>query len=522
MDTTKALSDKPSREFRQVLRDETASEVPAKTQTGTESQEQSVLCDPLRPKDTVQTWLAENSVAVSQSRDASATRVEPGAGRQLAQLIAGLKTRKPPPPTGHAAKSAQIKILHATEKGQLGIKTVLPEKSNGQNGLQTVSPETAKVIPAAKTQPGMEEKTDKTVKPNETALDTKSPTTKGSVRALTPEVSAAVKEAASANVSAATDASKPPAANTRKDLTFDAFVGGGKTPAASEKMVPVNAGMPSVQTMPVEKQSQPAAQHRPSAREDTVRTVMSPDGKESARTGNGFFNARGLQKLNVTGVQVSADQSKSRGRSAADNKSGQNFESMLPHNGPQIPIAQQSNGSAAGAKTASLPGQTPPGDVPADVGKQILESIHSSLPQQGGDRGITVHLNPPELGKVFIRFQEHNGELVGRLEVSQTQTRFEIEHALPQMVRNLAECGIQVRRLDVVLSDQGRSEQDPLGGQSPQNGGPYEHDSANQETRGKDPYPGEMAEWLPNDKSCRNVSDLQGALLTDSSINMLI
>jgi len=340
----------------------------------------------------------------------------------------------------------------------------------------------------------MEEKTDKTVKPNETALDTKSPTAKGSVRALTPEVSAAVKEAASANASAAGDASRPPAPNTRKDLTFDAFVDGGKTPAA---------------------------RHGPSAREDTVRTAVSSDGKESARTGNGLFNARGLQKLNVTEVQVSADQSRSRGRSAADNKSGQNFESMLPHNSPQIPIAQHSNSSAANAKTANLPGQTP-GDVPADIGKQILESIHSSLPQQGGDRRITVHLNPPELGKVFIKFQEQNGQLVGRLEVSQTQTRFEIEHALPQMVRNLAECGIQIRRLDVVLSDQGRSEQDPLGGQSPQNSGAYEQGSANQETRGKDPYPGEIDGWSPNDKSRWNVSDLQEALITDSSINMLI
>jgi hypothetical protein len=40
--------------------------------------------------------------------------------------------------TGDAVKSEQIKALHETEKGQLGIKTILPEKSNGQNGLKQI------------------------------------------------------------------------------------------------------------------------------------------------------------------------------------------------------------------------------------------------------------------------------------------------------------------------------------------------------------------------------------------------
>jgi len=247
-----------------------------------------------------------------------------------------------------------------------------------------------------------------------------------------------------------------------------------------------------------------------------------PDGKESMQRGNDLSNARGSQKLNVTDVQVSADQSKGRGRSAADNNPRQSFEQMLSHNSPQIPIAQQSANSAANARTANLPGRTSPGDVSADIGKQILESIHSRLPQQGADRQITIHLNPPELGKVFIKFQEQNGELTGFLEVSRTQTRLEIEHALPQIIRNLADCGIQIRRLDVALSDQGRSEQDSLGGQSLQNSGPYEQGSADQETRGNGPYLGETNEWAPNDKSYQNVSQLQEALITDGSINMLI
>jgi hypothetical protein len=234
-DTGKAVSDKPSQEFRQVLRDKTTSEAPAKAQNGTESQEQSTVSNPVRPKDIVQTWLAESSVPVLQSRDGAAARVEPRAGCRLAQLIAGIEAEKLAPPTGHAAKSAEIKLLHTTDRGQLGIRTVLPEKSNGQNGLKTVSPDASRIMPAAKGQPGMDAKTDKTSKPNETIVDTEALTNKGNVKTLMPKASAdagskmtaAEKKATSEDASVAVDASRLPARNAKKELMPDTSLGGG-------------------------------------------------------------------------------------------------------------------------------------------------------------------------------------------------------------------------------------------------------------------------------------------------------
>jgi flagellar hook-length control protein FliK len=94
----------------------------------------------------------------------------------------------------------------------------------------------------------------------------------------------------------------------------------------------------------------------------------------------------------------------------------------------------------------------------ADVGRQILDSIHSSLSVQGSDNQITVRLNPPELGHVVIRFQGKETQMTGVLEVSNTQIRAEVEHSLPQIVRNLADSGIEVKRLEVVLSNNSNSD----------------------------------------------------------------
>jgi len=141
------------------------------------------------------------------------------------------------------------------------------------------------------------------------------------------------------------------------------------------------------------------------------------------------------------------------------------------------------------------------GSVSADIGKQILESIHSSLTQKGQSQQITVRLNPPELGKVFIKFQEQDDQITGLLEVSKTQTRTEIEQALPQIVRSLQESGIQIKRLDVVLSEKEQPEQEALRDQTLQNGWAQQQDSANSYMGGNNPDASEINEWLINNNN---------------------
>jgi flagellar hook-length control protein FliK len=124
----------------------------------------------------------------------------------------------------------------------------------------------------------------------------------------------------------------------------------------------------------------------------------------------------------------------------------------LPGNS-QVSILETDVSNPAEIKPSSLfDGTTVLKDTSSSVSGQILESIHSSL-QQGQNR-LTIALNPPELGRVLVRFEEQDNQLIGVLEVSQKQTRAEIEQALPQLLQSLQDSGVQVKRLDVMLNDQ--------------------------------------------------------------------
>lgn len=92
-------------------------------------------------------------------------------------------------------------------------------------------------------------------------------------------------------------------------------------------------------------------------------------------------------------------------------------------------------------------------DSSASVSKQIMESIHSSVQQ--GQKRLTIALHPAELGRVVVKLEEENGSLSGLLEVSQKQTRAEIERALPGILQSLRSSGVQIKRLDVTLDNNG-------------------------------------------------------------------
>jgi flagellar hook-length control protein FliK len=119
----------------------------------------------------------------------------------------------------------------------------------------------------------------------------------------------------------------------------------------------------------------------------------------------------------------------------------------------QVSVLETDVSNPTGVKPFSLfDGTTVLKDTSSSVSGQILESIHSSL-QQGQNR-LTIALNPPELGRVLVRFEEQDNQIIGVLEVSQRQTRAEIEQALPQLLQSLPDSGVKVKRLDVMLNDQ--------------------------------------------------------------------
>ena len=86
------------------------------------------------------------------------------------------------------------------------------------------------------------------------------------------------------------------------------------------------------------------------------------------------------------------------------------------------------------------------------ISQQIFESIHGSL--QKNQQQITIQLNPPELGRILIKFQESDEKITGLLEVSKPEIRQQIEQALPEILKTLQNAGIQFKRLEVTVNDQ--------------------------------------------------------------------
>ena len=102
-----------------------------------------------------------------------------------------------------------------------------------------------------------------------------------------------------------------------------------------------------------------------------------------------------------------------------------------------------SNGSEV-----TLPRSQDPVSLP--VTRQIQDSI--ALGVQQNSRQLVIRLDPPELGRVAIRFQEDSQGITGVLEVQRSQTRHDIQQALPEIVQQLQDSGVQIKRVEVLLS----------------------------------------------------------------------
>jgi len=148
------------------------------------------------------------------------------------------------------------------------------------------------------------------------------------------------------------------------------------------------------------------------------------------------------------------------------------------------------------------------------VGEQLSESIQSSLQQ--GNKQIIIRLNPPELGKVSMRFQQDSEQISGLLEVSKLATKYEIQQALPQIIRNLSDSGIQVKRLEVILENQ--SDSQFYKDQSL-------HDGLSQHhlfTKDGDSDNTPPNNWLTAEDNYERLPQSPEALFTEQSINVLV
>ncbi|MFB0552135.1 MAG: flagellar hook-length control protein FliK [Phycisphaerae bacterium] len=532
---------KPMEDFRHTLRKTAKVEAPQQDRDDTKSEQQdSASAKPSRANPNQSLSTPEIPITLGALVKEVATKMEPKTGRQLAEFIANLKDGASPPVPGKAAKSAEIKLLVTTDKGQLGLKTVLSNISKGTADTQLEQGNNINKIPipnstvASTKAPGNGENAKELI--TNAFVDDGSKTTVSNDKTASGDTSVVAGSPKSSALSGKKLGTDILVDNDSKTTNEETTMTDKSAIPGNEKTPTLNTNFPPVQTKHTEPPSQPVGitpeKTAPNAEKPSDSAAAAPDivsessggnGKESPRAGNKLSDNPTVQELNVTAVQVSTGQTKNRGSSTSNDSSDSDLEKILSHNNPQTPVTEQSHNSAEGAKTASLPGQTSPSSVSAEIGKQILESIHSSLSREGQDQQITIRLNPPELGKVLIKFDEQDSQIIGLLEVSKPQTRIEIQQALPRIIQNLQDSGIHIKRLEVVLSEGKQPEQEALKDQSLQNGWTQQHDSTNSHWGGvNNPETNGINEWLINNNSYENISELQEALTTDGSINMLI
>ncbi|MBC8470095.1 MAG: flagellar hook-length control protein FliK [Planctomycetes bacterium] len=564
---------KPRESFNQTLRKTVNVDSPQKNQNNKEPDKDELVSAIPSGEDSAQFFPAtEIPLTFGLLVKENATKTEPKTAQQLAQMITNLKDGKSSPVTGQATKSAENKLLVNTEKGQLGLKTVLPETSKGQTGLkssvqstskdqptlQTVLTNISEATSTADTQPGEGINTDKISASNGTALTTKAINNKENVKELMFDPLAGANHKTTeinekthhVDASVVADSTKSSDLNGKKSGLDNLVEHGDKNTEkdttltdksaihANEKTADVKINFSQVQNKIIEPKSQPVGiapeisttalnTTTDSKRTNSEILSESSDGnsKEFSQAGSKLPDNSAVQKLNISAVQVSTGQTKNNNSAASNNNHNSELKQIITHNNIEAAATELPPNSAEGTKTVELPSQTSPNTISTGVGQQIQESVRSSFSQQGQNQQITIQLNPPELGKVLIKFQEQDNQITGLLEVSKTQTRIEIEQAIPQIIRGLQDSGIQIKRLDVVLSQGGQPDQGALRDSASgglQNGWAQQQYPTDSYTGRNSLNASEINEWLTNNNSDKNISQLEEALTTDLSINMLI
>lgn len=202
-----------------------------------------------------------------------------------------------------------------------------------------------------------------------------------------------------------------------------------------------------IQSTELQEQVAPNKQddNKTDSRKIRTATTSIDDGTKKI-TGNLLADSA-AHKQKSPEIQLSDSKQQDPNKSALQSKSS--FLDVVSAGDTQNFAAKELSYSPEIAKTANGNNSD---NISWSIKDQILGSIQSSL--SNGEREINIRLNPPGLGKVVIKFQEQNAQITGLLEVTETQTRYELEQALPQLIRDLQDSGIEIKRLEVVLAEQ--------------------------------------------------------------------
>jgi flagellar hook-length control protein FliK len=490
---------------------------PQKGENGKNAAKQNLTQIPAEQPSVVQAWLAQYSLNIQHGKEGVARKVEPKAGYELAQSLKNLRKEIAFAHTVQPTKTQISETVPIVNQNQIGPKTtldlILKKPSNeGEppNGIRISNTKLAASRGDADQQ---------SVKvPNlKSLIDAQSETKTANVKpAVTgkPVVSSIPKVPAS-------NTSFPPVEDKSSYFQSQPVrISQEKSPSIADKA----AGNKTTTSQQGPILPEPSVDNKATAGQSIhpgTQRLSGPPAEEEVEPGKNSPGNPVPQKLHHIQFQVSLSQIKDRGSSASNNNSDSGFKQILAPDNAETFLTEQTSALPEAAKADNLPTQTSPSDVSESITKQILESIHNHSSQQSGSQQITIRLNPPELGKVFIQFEEQENQITGLLQVSKAQTRYEVEQALPHIIQNLADSGIQIKRLEVMLTDQG--EQQHYRDETLQDGTFQQHHEFSQEGNPDNHGTIVTNEPVINRKNDNYQDSLEtGIQITDNSINILI
>lgn len=464
----------PPLEFRHTLRGQILPQLPlkAKNNVGTKKQNQST--DTAIQPTLIQLKAAQCLQNAEQNSEGAANKIELKAGYENARLQTSLRPEESPLLAGKTAAPHQIEpVLFISQE---------------QNGPMENSHQTSK-RPFITEPPSNKAETANRIQNPNTGLHA----TRGPYKEQNGDVSN-LQALVRAQHRTATANGKPevvPVSNTlgnqktpqlaREQLAPETPVNTnsginrtGQKPAITDEPVVPNGRKPSPCFLPIrDKPFRSGLEKFPITAEHAVENKAAADEPHRIQTQQFWgppvddvmergYNSPGTltyQYLHRAQHQMSTGPIKGRDSSASGNSSSDSgFAAVFSSENSPTYIAEQTSAFSELAKNENLPPETPLRDIAASITEKMLESVHSSSSQEAGTQQITLRLNPPELGLVLIKFEEQENQITGLLEVSKAQTRYEVERALPNIIQNLADSGIEIKRLEVMLTNQGEQQ----------------------------------------------------------------
>ena len=300
----------------------------------------------------------------------------------------------------------------------------------------------------------------------------------------------------------------------------------GKSEIAAEPIPDLGDSSESIRKMFIGDQSPQAQQKSPAPSADSTAQDKSDTGQKNHSGKTEIFESPENNNTQAEPFSVrSMVQKASQAQAAAPQVEDRNNLFVHRAANPDIEVGEQvhagNNVQSGNTEQLAIPvasmnvARNANSDV--TVSQQIQESVQSSLRE--GTQQIVIRLDPPELGKVAITFTEKGDDIVGVLQVDKLQTRNQIQQELPEIIQNLQNSGVQIKKLEVVLTNQQEQhtsrEQSSTAGQ----GSFAEHqNSSNHESQTNNTT---YNEWMTYIENGTGFNETQ-AYITDKSVNMLV